>query len=381
MKDIKILLEKNIHEESIIQIILSNMRVKGEDEYSKITIRPFLIKDELKYQIEYHFTKKVTHENILPNELETFVMNIVNDNAKQVQIFTKEANYQVLISKKLKVKIITNKPTKKYELKSHNESKNYIIPNNEKCDFLIRLGVMDKHGRVHDKSYSKFRQINRYLEIVKDSIAGLKINKEFNIVDFGCGKAYLTFAVYWYLVEKLGYNVNIVGLDLKTDVVDYCNKVAIELGFDKLVFIEGDIADYDTEMKINMVITLHACDTATDEALIKSVGWGAEIILSVPCCQHELFSQLKNITMDPMIKYGIQKDRVTAMVTDSLRAMALEVNGYGIQMIEFIDMEHTSKNLMIKAIKQEKANEDALKQYNEFKKFWNVKPTIDKLIG
>ncbi len=218
------------------------------------------------------------------------------------------------------------------------------------------------------------------MEIVRDAIDQYEVKGTFGIIDFGCGKAYLTFAVYWYLVEKLNYQVKIVGLDLKEDVVNYCNEVANDLGYNDLNFLIGDIKDYDTNMDVNMVITLHACDTATDEALIKSVQWDADIILSVPCCQHELFTQIKNETMMPMLQYGVQKDRVTAMVTDTLRTLALEVNGYKTQMVEFIDMEHTSKNIMIKAGKVSQQRKEATEEYNNFKEFWHVQPRIDALM-
>ncbi len=378
MKEIKEVLNQLISQQELIQIVMSNMRQKND--YNKVTIHPFLSKDSIMYQVTYHYDQKVTHENYDDQAITDLILSIIEENAKQIQVYGVHADYQILVSKKMKIKIITQKATKQLELVSHNDEKKYIIPNNEKCDFLIRLGVMDEKGRVRDKSYSKFRQINRYLEIVRDAVDQYEVKDNFGIIDFGCGKSYLTFAVYWYLVEKLNYNVKIVGLDLKEDVVKYCNEVAEDLSYDGLSFLIGDIKDYDTNMDVNMVITLHACDTATDEALIKSVGWDADIILSVPCCQHELFSQIKNETMMPMLQYGVQKDRVTAMVTDTLRTLALEVNGYKTQMVEFIDMEHTSKNIMIKAGKISQPREEAKIEYSDFKEFWHVNPRIDALI-
>ena len=252
------------------------------------------------------------------------------------------------------------------------------------CDFLIRLGVMDKAGKVIPKHYSKFRQINRYLEIVDDVFPYLPEGKDkpIKIIDFGCGKAYLTFAIYYYLKIKKQRNVEIIGLDLKKDVIDFCNKVASDLGYDELKFLMGDIADY-TNDEADMVVTLHACDTATDYALINAVSWNTKVILSVPCCQHELFNQIKNDVHQPMLKHGILKDRLTEYLTDGLRGLKLESKGYDVTMIEFTSLEHTARNIMIKAVKNvvidSKRIEKANAEYEALRDFYKVNPTIDKL--
>ena len=241
---------------------------------------------------------------------------------------------------------------------------------------------MSPEGKVVKKHYSKFRQINRFLEIADACFDELPKNGTVRIVDFGCGKSYLTFALYHYLKIIRGRNVKITGLDLKEDVIDFCNKTAKELGYDGLDFITGDIADYDTD-KADMVVTLHACDTATDFALINAVRWDTRVILSVPCCQHELFSQIKNSINEPMLKHGIIKDKFTELLTDSLRGLRLESCGYRVNMMEFTSLEHTSKNIMIKAVRAENPNTDsmqrALKEYEEIRSFYSVHPTIDML--
>lgn len=241
---------------------------------------------------------------------------------------------------------------------------------------------MDDNGRVVDKHYSKFRQINRYLEIVEDVFPYLPKDKTLKIIDFGCGKAYLTFALYHYLKVVKNRNVEIIGLDLKKDVINFCNKIARDLGFDDLKFLMGDIADY-TNDNADMVVTLHACDTATDYALINAVNWNTKVILSVPCCQHELFNQIRDEIHQPMLKHGILKDRLTEYLTDGLRGLKLEAAGYDVAMIEFTSLEHTARNIMIKAVKtgspDSPAAHKAQAQYEALRDFYHVKPTIEKL--
>lgn len=268
---------------------------------------------------------------------------------------------------------------------AHNRQKHYLIPDGVPCDFLIRLGVMSPDGKVFPKSYAKFRQINRYLEIVEDVFPALPKDRALRIIDFGCGKAYLTFAIYYYLKILQKREVEIIGLDLKEDVIDFCNRVAADLGYDELKFLKGDIADY-TGSHADMVVTLHACDTATDYALINAVKWNTKVILSVPCCQHELFKQIKNELHQPMLKHGILKDRLTEYLTDGLRGLKLEACGYHVSMIEFTSLEHTARNIMIKAVKSNAVGaaakakkENAQRQYEALRDFYQVHPTIDQL--
>lgn len=374
-------LKKINDENTLISMVISKQRRKSH-AILKINVRPVLINSKVMYQAEYHYSNKVTHYNFEKDELVDFVIGEVKNNFKQVNIFTTENDIQILANKIEKAKINTKPPTQKAKDINHNKNKNYLIPDNTPCDFLIKLGVMDENGKVYQKHYSKFRQINRYLEIVSDCLPYLNKDK-IKIIDFGCGKSYLTFALYYYFKKQLGIPVDITGLDLKENVIELCNNIARELNYEGLDFKLGDIADYK-DTQCDMVVTLHACDTATDYALINAVSWNTKIILSVPCCQHELFKQIDNPVENSMFKHGIIKDKFTELLTDGLRGLKLESKGYDVSMIEFTSLEHTSKNILIKAVLDEKASEqskkNALNQYEALKKQYNVTPTIDQLI-
>lgn len=380
------LLTEEAEQSRLIKLIFGDLRKKS-NPYKKMVIRPLLLQNELHYQVEYHFPNKVTHKNITKNDLVTLYGELISETFKQMNLFCTNADYQILAASPDKPKIIKKAPTKTMPTLSHNQEKQYIIPDHTQCDFLIRLGVMDQNGQVVQKHYAKFRQINRFLEIVSDVLdylperSSVKAGESepLRIVDFGCGKAYLTFALYYYLKLKLGKSVEIIGLDLKEDVIDFCNRVASDLHYDDLKFLKGDIADYEEQAKADMVVTLHACDTATDYALIKAVGWDASVILSVPCCQHELFSQIKNELHGPLLKHGILNERFSAILTDGLRGLKLEEQGYEVAMIEFTSLEHTSKNIMIRAVKTGKKDASAGEEYKKLKEYWHVNPTIDQL--
>ncbi|WP_053955495.1 class I SAM-dependent methyltransferase [Inediibacterium massiliense] len=379
MESIRNLLDEVIQEESLIDCMISNVRKK--EEYNKISIRPILLKEKLMYQFTYHYDKKVVHENVEKDQMLGKMISLFETNFKQGQIYTKEADYQILISKKFKVKILKKAPTKKQKNLSHNRKKNYIIPENIPNPFLYRLGVMNEKGKVFSQKYDKFRQINRFLEMVRDIVDELKNKEKIKVIDFGCGKSYLTFALYYYFVDILNMDVDIIGLDLKEDVVMHCNEIAKDLRYEKLKFMMGDIAHFNQANQVDMVVTLHACDTATDAALVKAIEWNAKIILSVPCCQHELFDKIHNPLMMPMEKHGIIKERMSALITDSIRANILEIMGYDTQILEFIDMEHTPKNLLIRGVKGNTGYEKAVKEYVSFKEFWGITPYFEKELG
>lgn len=383
MKEAIILLKEIILSEEMIYAVISNQRKKDEESFNKVTIKPVLIKDELKLQFTYNYKSKVLHKNLGFIESIDEIEKLLIENFKQAIFCAKNADYHILISKKDKVTILKKKPTKENIDLSHNRKKSYIIEDGEPCDFLIRLGVMNEKGKVASKRYDKFRQINRFLEMVDDVIPKISKDKTLNIVDFGCGKSYLTFALYYYLVDILNLDVNIIGLDLKRDVILFCNEVALDLNYNRLKFIHGDIKDYEDMDKVDMVVTLHACDTATDAALVKAVNWEAQAILSVPCCQHEFYDKIKSPVLDPMLDHGIIKEKLASLVTDSLRANVLEILGYQVQLLEFIDMEHTPKNILIRAIKVDnKDNKGAIDKYIKFKEFWGLEDLyIEKEFG
>ena len=370
---IKELLVKN----ELIEIIISGKEEKTT-EYNKISIKPFL-KDEIIYfQFAYIYDKKTTHENIEAVEtIDKLVEDFVN--FKQMVIFSKSNDYQVLKNKK-GVKVIKNKATKKQGELLHNRKKNYIIPEDEPCKFLEILGVMNEKGKVFKDKYDKFRQINKYLEFIRDIKDELNKKKKIRIVDFGSGKAYLTFALYYYINEVLGVEAEITGIDLKKDVVEFCNDTAKKLEYKNLKFLWGDIKTFTEFEGIDMIVTLHACDIATDMAIAHGIKWKSRIIMVVPCCQHEIFTQIKNESMSPLLKHGILKERISSLVTDAARGNLLEVVGYNVQFVEFIDMEHTPKNIMIRAIYNGQKNEKALVEYMRYKEFWSIEPYLEKSI-
>ena len=327
---------------------------------SKKKIRPVLLKDRLLFQITAYRGTQVFHENHTAKETAAILEADLSGGFKQLQVETTSFDATVLVSKKGKITVrkkqrSVSEDKVKVSL-SHNRKKRYILEEGRPVPFLVDLGVMTKDGRIHRPSYDKFKQINRFLEFIEDILPALSREREITILDFGCGKSYLTFAMYYYLKELKGYDVNIIGLDLKEDVIKKCNGLAQKYGYDKLHFLHGDIADYEGVQKVDMVVTLHACDKATDYALAKAVEWDAQVILSVPCCQHELNSQIHNELLEPVLKYGILKERISALLTDGIRAELLEAKGYSTQILEFIDMEHTPKNLLIRAVKNEKAH-------------------------
>lgn len=264
---------------------------------------------------------------------------------------------------------------------AHDRSKQYILPEGEPVDFLIGLGVQLPDGRITKNRYDKFRQINRYLEFIEDVLEELPKDRTINIVDFGCGKSYLTFAMYYYLHVKEGRDISVTGLDLKEDVIRHCNELAEKLGYDGLHFELGDIKGYEGMEHVDLVVSLHACDLATDYALEKAVKWGAEVILAVPCCQHELNRQIKNDVLSPVLQYGLIKERMAALITDAVRAQLLEEQGYDTQILEFIDMEHTPKNILIRAVKRGKMKSQMRGQaLARMEDFLGISPTLEKLL-
>ncbi len=377
----------------VTSIIISNS--SDREKVNKIKIRPVMLKEVLYYQVSEYIGTQVFHTNYQIEELYTLLPNWFEGLFRQAEITTRRGNVIILISKKGKVTVMNkgNKPDGivKNQLMesddfpqelSHNKKKKYILQENVALPFLIDLGVMNKDGAIIKAKSDKFRQINRFLEYVEDILPHLDKGKELTILDFGCGKSYLTFALYYYLRVLKEYQINIIGLDLKTDVIKHCNELAKQYGYDRLHFLVGDIASYTECTSVDMVVTLHACDTATDHALYKAVNWGAKVILSVPCCQHELNQQIKSTTLKPILKYGIVKERMAALITDALRAELLEQQGYRVQLLEFIDMEHTPKNILIRAVLKDSPQKEVKFTNGELEscmEFLGVNPCLLKL--
>ncbi|MBA3721494.1 MAG: SAM-dependent methyltransferase [Parachlamydiaceae bacterium] len=377
MESVNILLAEIFNERSLISAILSNPR--KTQPLQKINVRPILIKDEPFYQFTEFRDNQALHSNLKADECIKNLQEHLPD-FKQLMLYTNATDYQILISKKQSVTIL-KKPSSKCPLAlSHNRKKEYLLADNKPIPFLVELGVMSPEGKIHAQKMDKFRQINRFLEMVDDILPDLNKDKPIHIVDFGCGKSYLTFALYYYLKVMKGLKLTLTGLDLKKDVIDKCNQLAKKLCYSDLSFSVGDINQHQEKRHVDMVISLHACDTATDAALEKAVRWESEVILCVPCCQHELFGQVKNEALEPLLKHGILKERFAALATDAARAQLLEALGYRVQVLEFIDMEHTPKNLLLRAVRNKKQNinQDALKKYFEFKKSLNIDHSLER---
>lgn len=373
--------------ETLIRVILSNPSSK--DGVIKICARPVLKNKTLLFQIEEYTKTQVFHKNLTAGDAGSYLTGKLSSDAssqtaefKNALVETQSFTANVLVSKKgtitIKKKMNASAKQPKISL-SHNRKKKYILEEGIPVPFLIDLGVMTQNGSIVNAHYDKFRQINRFLEYIEDILPSLPTGRELRILDFGCGKSYLTFAIYYYLKVLKGYPVRITGLDLKEDVIRHCNELAVKYGYDKLEFLCGDIAYYDGCSQVDMVVTLHACDTATDYALAKAVGWGAKVILSVPCCQHELNKQMKNDLLSPVLHYGILKERMAALMTDGLRAQILEANGYRTQILEFIDMAHTPKNLLIRAVYNGHCADNKA-QINELLAAFDVNPTLYRLL-
>lgn len=393
-----------------IRAVFSNPRVK--DNVVKAKLRPMEQKGELLFQLESFTKTQVFHKNLTVEETKDELAKLLEE-FRQVQVETVSEDITVLISKKGKATI--KRKRKKVQAKaadlSHNRKKKYILEEGIVVPFLQDLGVMTQDGKIVRTKMDKFRQINRFLEFVEDILPQLDKDRELTLLDFGCGKSYLTFAMYYYLHELKGYDIRIIGLDLKTDVILHCNELAKKYGYEKLTFLVGDIADYEGVDQVDMVVTLHACDTATDYALAKAVGWNAKVILSVPCCQHEENKQLekqRNLhsgkmksktevmevsemlgdqlasmeeVLGPIMDYGLLRERFAALVTDGLRAKRLESEGYETQVLEFIDMEHTPKNILLRAVKKGSPAAKSRKEAEDCERFLKIQPTLGMLLA
>ncbi len=377
MEKLEELLEELLTKE-LLEIRISNS--KDKEVVQKIKIRPVLLKETLFFQESRYQEKKVFHENYKKEQMKAEIVRIMQMECKQLEAETKEESCIVLVSKKNKVtikrkKIRTDCACHTNDL-SHNRQKKYILNQEQPMEFLVDLGVQSKEGKINKGKNDKFKQINRYLEFVEDILPKLKeIKKEkLTILDFGCGKSYLTFALYYYLHEMQGLPVSIIGLDLKAEVIEKCAMLAKKYGYQDLSFMHGDIAQFEEVDSVDMVVSLHACDTATDFAIAKAMAWNAKIIFSVPCCQHEINKQMHSEEWEPLFKYGLLKERFAALLTDGIRANIMEEHGYETQVMEFIDVDNTPKNILIRGIRKEnyKGNLD----YQEIVKKFTLSPTL-----
>ena len=384
-------LKKNIQEDKLIKIVFSDRK---SGDFNKVIIKPIILKSTKNIQIESFKDNKAFHKNIDLNnlqELENILKEYI-ENFKQILLQIEGADISFIRKKES----FSRKEKESSLVKSsneHNKKKQYILNEGDKIDFLIELGLMSVEGKILKSSYNKFRQINKYLEFIDDVIEELKAKKlitnHINVLDFGCGKSYLTFALYYYLKNyRKDLTFSIVGLDLKKDVIEFCNKLAKKLNYENLEFLNGNIKDYDKSKEVDLVFSLHACNNATDYSLEKALSLDAKAILAVPCCHHEFFEKIQknknsefHNTLKIMADNGVVLDKFATLATDSFRSLSLELCGYKTKMIEFIDMEHTPKNILIKAIKSKSSNlKEKLVEYNKLKEFLGINPLLEDLI-
>jgi SAM-dependent methyltransferase len=366
-----------IENKTLVTATISQPRSKT-DEVKRVKLKPVELKGIYHIQLEYQYERVLKHENI---ELTNFATKLADllQLFRQVQAEFEEQKIHIQLSKKFKVLWKSDQVhTKKVVNLSHNRKKNYLLSEDTAYPFLVRLGVQTPDGKVKKQKHDKFRQINRFVEFIDDALEYLPKDRPVRILDFGSGKSYLTFALYHYLRIEKGLDIRVTGLDLKKEVIEECQQIANDLNYDHLEFLVGDINDYNEETAVDMVVTLHACDVATDMALARAVKWGAKVILSVPCCQHELNSQLSSPSLDVMLQHGLIKERFAALATDSIRAELLKLVGYDAQLLEFIDMEHTPKNILIRAyFTGKKPSGDEQKKYKAFVEFLGATPFLE----
>ena len=377
-------LKKNIQEDKLIKIVFSD---RQSGDFNKVIIKPIILKSTKNIQIESFKDNKAFHKNIDLNnlqELENILKEYI-ENFKQILLQIEGSDISFIRKKEN----FSRKEKESNLIKTsneHNKKKQYILNEGDKIDFLIELGLMSVEGKILKSSFNKFKQINKYLEFIDDVIEELKAKKlitnHINVLDFGCGKSYLTFALYYYLKNyRKDLTFSIVGLDLKKDVIEFCNKLAKKLNYENLEFLNGNIKDYDKSKEVDLVFSLHACNNATDYSLEKALSLDAKAILAVPCCHHEFFEKIqknKNSefynTLKIMADNGVVLDKFATLATDSFRSLSLELCGYKTKMIEFIDMEHTPKNILIRAIKSKSSNlKEKLVEYNKLKEFLGIK--------
>lgn len=370
---------QKIKASEIKKIVISNPK-DANAEYKKVCI---LSKDK-GFQIERYTQKQVFHENVNEIDLTECCQQYIEQGYRQIDVFTEQTQYAIKVSKKGKVLFAQNQLKTAVNLSvEHNRKKNYLMEEGQVIEPLVDMGIFTKEGKIVRTMYDKFKQINRFLEIIDDAVREQKL-EHYHIIDFGCGKSYLTFIVYYYFTYIKKIPVTITGLDLKEDVIQKCNEAARRYGYENLHFELGDINGYKTSEEVDMVLTLHACDTATDYALYNAVQWKAKMIFSVPCCQHELNKQMKSDTFSLLTRYGIIQERFAALTTDAIRANLLEYSGYRTQLLEFVDLSHTPKNILIRAVRKpvmpKAVKENRLQEVERMMEEFHLKPTLYQLL-
>ena len=365
----------HIANNNINKITFSNIRNK-DLELDKVIGKLVNIKNNINLQLEYRYKRIIKHTNIVTTDSENIEKEIIElfELAKDINVATVDENINIKVSKKFKISVNRKKTNSKAISFDHNKKKEYFLDEKQKYPFLVELGIQNNDGKVIKSKYNKFKQINKYLEFIKQATTQLNSDKQITILDFGSGKSYLTFSTYYYLTEVLKMNVKIIGIDLKKEVIEHCNNTAKKLNFTNLSFIYGDVIDYENKDEIDMVISLHACNTATDIAILKALDWKAKVFFAVPCCQKEVNGQLKADFIPFMLKHGIIKEKFSTLLTDSVRSEVLEAFGYKSDIVEFISAENTPKNQLIRAYKTtNNIDKDKITNLEKFTTSLNVK--------
>lgn len=369
-------LTERLERKELVSGTISQPRSKS-NEIKRVKIKPVEIKGQYFVQFEYQYEHVLKHENLPMAESVAKLAELFEDYRQGLLQFSTE-KVQIQLSKKFKVSWKGERTAAKSPELAHNRKKKYLLEDGIPYPFLVRLGVQSPDGKVKKQKYDKFRQINRFIEFIDDALEHLPKDRTVRILDFGSGKSYLTFALYHYLRIEKGLDLRVTGLDLKKEVIEECQRIAEDLEYSQLEFLVGDINDYNEESAVDMVVTLHACDVATDMALSRAVKWNAKVILSVPCCQHELNSQIHAPELGIMLQHGLIKERFSALATDSIRAELLSLVGYETQLMEFIDIEHTPKNILIRAYQTgKKPAPGQFERYQEFTKLLSAKPFLE----
>ena len=346
------IVSRSIAEDRLTGLTLSRPIPEPGERPPRLRVRPVALREGLRYQWAMQFERSETHENVDAKQLLTRLREQVGTVYRHAHLRTTDGDCSLRFSRRGKAKLNRSKARRSSTATPHDRDKQYLIPEGRPCPFLHEAGVMTADGAVRAKAAAKFRQINRFLEFVEDVYDQLPTQGPVSVVDFGCGKSYLTFALHHLLTGKHGREVRIVGLDRDRHVIERCSDAALRLGLKGIEFREGDIASHQAEGDVHLAISLHACDTATDDALAKAVDWKSAVILAAPCCQHELAQSLSSDSLALLTRHGILKERLAALATDALRACALEIAGYRTRVVEFIDMEHTPKNVLIRAVRR-----------------------------
>ena len=373
MPAISELLTRLFDDDALTRAVLS--KPARRDLPTKVIVDPIALRGGLSYRFTTHLPDRASHEHLPAPAARERLATLLPD-YRQGLLQSAEADWQVLGDR-----VLRRAPSRPAAARTHDRRKRYLLEEGTPVPYLVELGVMTPAGAVRKSRYDKFRQVNRFLELVDDVVPALRGQGTLRVVDFGCGKSYLTFALHHLLTEVHGRDVELVGLDLKEDVIAACSDLARRSGSRGLRFERGAIDSFDHRGKIDLVVSLHACDTATDEALAQAVRWQADAILAVPCCQKEAYRQISGDLLQPLLRHGLAKERLAALVTDTLRAQLLELAGYRTQLVEFVELEHTSKNVLIRAVKGRQAAPEARVAYEQLRDALGLEPSLERLLS